>query len=110
MSIRQEKVASLIRRDVGEILQQNGSNFLPGKMITVTVVRVSPDLGFGKIFVSIFPTDAPKEDLEKLRSHASEVRHELGKRVKHQLRIVPEIAFFYDDSLDYAERINDLLG
>jgi ribosome-binding factor A len=109
-SIRQEKVASLIKRDVGEIMQQNGTQYLPGKMITVTIVRMSPDLSFAKIYVSIFPTDDPKQDLEKLKSHVSEIRGLLGKRVKNQLRIVPELGFYLDDSLDYAERIDDLLN
>lgn len=109
-SIRQEKVASLIKRDVGEIMQQNGTQYLPGKMITVTIVRMSPDLSFAKIYVSIFPTDEPKQDLEKLKSHGSEIRGLLGKRVKNQLRIVPELGFYLDDSLDYAERIDDLLN
>ncbi|KAB1063213.1 30S ribosome-binding factor RbfA [Salibacter halophilus] len=109
-SIRQEKVASLIKRDVGEIMQQNGTQYLPGKMITVTIVRMSPDLSFAKIYVSIFPTDDPKQDLEKLKSNGSEIRGLLGKRVKNQLRIVPELGFYLDDSLDYAERIDDLLN
>jgi ribosome-binding factor A len=108
-SIRQDKVARLLQKDLGEILQQHGTEYLPGKMITVTVVRVSPDLGFAKTFVSIFPGEDPEADLETLRKHESEVRFLLGKRVKNQLRIVPTVAFFLDDSLDYAERINELL-
>lgn len=108
-SIRQDKVARLLQKDLGEILQQKGTEYLPGKMITVTVVRISPDLGFAKTFVSIFPSDEPKKDLEVLRAQENEVRFLLGKRVKNQLRIVPDVAFFLDDSLDYAERINELL-
>lgn len=109
-SIRQDKVASLIRRDLGEILQQKSTDILPGKMISITIVRMSPDLSFAKAFVSIFPSEDPKEELLTLRSYTSEIRFELGKRVKNQLRIVPEIGFMIDDSLDYAERINELLS
>ena len=108
-SIRQEKVASLLKRDLSEIFQREGTNYLPGQMITVTTVRIAPDLSFAKVFISLFPSDDKKADLEKVKLHTSEVRKHLGNRVKHQLRIVPEIAFYIDDSLDYAERIDELL-
>ena len=109
-TIRQEKVAALIKRDVGEILMHNNNEYLPGKMLTVTVVRISPDLSFAKVYVSIFPSDNLEGDLAKLKSHEKNVRGKLGKRVKNQLRIVPEIAFYKDDSQDYVERIDELLG
>lgn len=109
MSIRQEKVSSLLKREMSEILQQQNKAIMPGKLLSVTVVRVSPDLSFAKFFVSIFPSTTAKDDLELLRAHSSSLRFELGKRVGKQLRIVPEIAFFVDDSADYAERINELL-
>lgn len=108
-SIRQDKVARLIQRDLSEIFQREGSRFLPGAMITVTVVRVAPDFSFAKVFLSIFPSTDKKADLEKVREHTSEIRKELGNRIRHQMRIVPELAFHIDDSLDYAERINELL-
>lgn len=108
-SVRQEKVASLIKRDIGDILTHHGPEYVPGKMLTVTVVRMSPDLSFAKIYVSIFPSNDLKGDLAKLKQHESAVRGKLGNRVKNQLRIVPEIAFYKDDSQDYVERIDELL-
>ena len=109
MSIRQEKVSKLIQKDLGEIFQQVGSDMLPGKMVSVTVVRAAPDLRAAGAYVSVFPTDSSKEDLKVIKSHASELRFQLGKRIKNQLRNVPELFFYLDDSLDYAERIDELL-
>lgn len=109
-SIRQQKVASLLKRDIGEILTHHGPEYLPGKMLTVTTVRMSPDLSFAKVYISIFPSEDLKADITKLKNHEKPVRGKLGNRVKNQLRIVPEIAFYLDDSQDYVERIDELLG
>ncbi len=80
-----------------------------GKMITVTTVRITPDLGQARIFLSIFPSPG-KEDFKKiLQEHTGHIRHELGNRVRHQLRIIPELHFFLDDSLDYLDKIDRLL-
>jgi len=108
-TLRQEKVSALIRKELSIIIQRNEGVYLPGRMTTVTTVRISPDLSFARVYVSIFPTDDLAEDVKKLASHASEVRYQLGKSIRHQLRIVPQIAFFGDDSLDYAEEIDQLL-
>lgn len=78
-------------------------------MVSVTMVRMSPDLSFAKVYISIFPSTAPVEFLENLQHYIKYIRLELGKKVRHQLRIVPELAFFIDDSLDYAEHIDGLL-
>ena len=108
-TLRQEKVSALIRKELSIIIQRKEGDFLPGKMTTVTTVRISPDLSFAKVYVSIFPTDDLKEDVKALADHASEIRYQLGKSIRHQLRIVPQIAFYGDDSLDYAEEIDQLL-
>lgn len=79
-------------------------------MVTVTVVRISPDLSVARVYVSIFPFN-PKEDLLKsITEHTGAIRNEMGKRLKHQLRHIPEFVFYLDDSLDYIERIDDLLN
>lgn len=109
-SIRQEKVSSLLKRDLSEILQQEGSRILSGKMVSVTVVRVTPDLGFAKVYLSVFPTKTADQDLKTLRGEVSTIRGILGRRIKNQVRIVPEIQFYWDDSLDYAARIDELLS
>lgn len=108
-TLRQQKVANLVKRDLGEIFLHKGNEILRGKMITVTTVRISPDLSHVKVYLSIFPTDDLNTDVELVREHAKDVRFELGKRVRHQLRIVPSIAFYGDDSIDYAAKIDELL-
>lgn len=108
-SLRQDKVSNLIKRELSVIIQRTEGEILPGRMTTVTTVRISPDLSFAKVYVSIFPTDDLAEDVKILSSHAGEIRFKLGKSIRHQLRIVPEIAFYGDDSLDYAEEIDELL-
>ena len=106
---RQQKVARQIQKDLSEIFMQASRAITQSKMITVTVVRMSPDLSVAKVYLSIFPSDEAAKFLENLQQHAKFIRLELGKKVRHQLRIVPEIAFFLDDSLDYAEHIDELL-
>lgn len=108
-STRQNKVARLIQKDLSDILQKMNSSIAPGKLITVTVVRISPDLSVARVYVSIFPPSSREETLEEIKKNVWNIRLLLGERVRHQLRIVPELAFFIDDSLDYAERIDTLL-
>lgn len=106
---RQQKVARQIQRDLGEIFQRLGNPFSQGKMITITSVRVSPDLSLAKIYISIFPSENAKTQLEHMQTYIRSIRNELGKRIKNQVRIVPELAFFIDDSQDYVQHINELL-
>jgi ribosome-binding factor A len=108
-SIRQEKVANLLKRDLSEILRVQSSTLTPGKMLTVTVVRMAPDLSFAKVYVSVFPSSDAAKDVKAINDHKSEIRGILGKKIGKQVRIVPEIAFALDDSLDFAERIDELL-
>lgn len=79
-------------------------------MITVTVVRISPDLGVAKVYLSIFPGDGAEETVKKISEKAGLVRSEMGNRLRNQLRHIPQFAFFLDDSLDYIDRIEDLLN
>ena len=108
-SIRQNKVGRLVQKELGIIFQQDTGGFLTGAMISVTVVRMAPDLSFAKVYVSIFAPGKDDDFLEIIKKHAGEIRYELGKKVGKQLRIVPGLAFFKDDSIDYAEEINQLL-
>ena len=110
MSTRQNKVSKLIQKDIADILQHYSSNILPGKMLTVTNVRISPDLGVAKIYISVFPSSEGKHDVDLLNGHKNIFRNNLGKKLRHQLKKVPEIVFFLDDSLDYIENINNLLN
>lgn len=80
-----------------------------GIMVSVSVVRVSPDLGIAKAYLSVFPSEKGNEVVEHLNSNIKAIRFELGNRVRHQLRIIPEVRFYLDDSLDYIEHIDNLL-
>lgn len=106
---RLSKVSRLLQKDLGDIIQREGVTLFRGKIITVTSVRVSPDLGVAKVYISIFPTDKKEDVLQSVRMHTKQFRYELAQRVKHQLRIIPELSFFLDDSLDYIENIDKLL-
>ena len=106
---RQHKVSRLLQKELGDYFQRQGSALTGGKMITVTVVRISPDLGVAKVYLSIFPAENAKEAVQAVSDKAGLVRSELGKKLRNQLRHIPEFAFFLDDSLDYIDRIEDLL-
>ena len=108
---RLQKVGRLIQKDMGLILQQEAQNLFEGAMITVTSVRVSADLSVARIYVSIFPLHSKTvADIVKLLEEKKILlRMKLSQKVKNQLRIVPHIGFFLDDSLDYIENIDNLL-
>ena len=106
---RQNKVSRLIQKDISEILQQVTKDWFGNVMLTVTVVRISRDLSSSKIYISVFPSNKGSEVLDILNQNSSKIRFELGNRIRHQLKKVPEIRFFIDDSLDYIDRINHLL-
>lgn len=81
----------------------------PGVMISVTNVRITPDLSIAKVYLSVFPGEKAEETLTQIREHTKTIRYELGVKVRHQLRVVPELAFYLDDTLDYLENIDRLL-
>ena len=109
-STRQQKVSRMLQRELGEYFQQHAREMLPGKMITVTVVRISPDLGVAKVYLSIFPLHEKEEPLETIRANASSIRYDIGKKIKNQVRSIPEFIYYLDDSLDYIENIDNLLN
>ena len=108
-STRQKKVSRLIQKELAELFIRKTSEIAPGKLVSVTIVRVSPDLSFAKVFLSIFPSANQNDVLGKIKDLAPKLRFELGLKVRTQLRIVPELAFFIDDSLDYIDNIDKLL-
>lgn len=103
------KVSRQIQKDLGEIFQRQALALFQGKMITVTTVRVTPDLGLAKVYVSIFPPENKEAIMEAIKHNTKTLRHELAQRIRNQMRIVPELAFYIDDSLDYIEKIDRLL-
>ena len=108
-STRQLKVARELQRDLSEIIRSRGMAAFGGAMVTVSEVRISPDLSIAKVFVSIFPSDRAPQVMQTLEEEKRSIRGELGRRVASQLRIVPEIDFHLDSTLDYAEHIEELL-
>ena len=108
-STRQLKVAREIQKALAEIIRSKGMAAMGGAMVTVSEVRVSPDLSVAKVFVSIFPSEKQGPVMELLQEQNHALRGELGHVVGRQLRIVPELSFMLDTTLDYAEHIDQLL-
>lgn len=109
-SIRQEKIAELIKRELSLYFQQNARTVGKGAMVSVTIVRVSKDLSVVKAYLSIFGgSESAQEVLKNIKEQQHIIRHELGKKMRQQLRVIPEFHFYLDDSLDYAEKIDGLL-
>lgn len=106
---RQLKVSRELQRDLAEIIRSRGMAFYGGAMVTVSEVRISPDLSIAKAFVSIFPSEKQQAVMSQLEEDKKAVRGELGRKVRSQLRIVPEIDWYLDTTLDYAEHIDELL-
>ena len=105
---RQEKISRMLQKELGEIFLLYARE-LQGTLITVTGVRISPDLGIAHNHLSIFPSNKSTTVLAKVKEDSKAIRFDLGKRVRHQLRIVPALYFHVDDSLDYLENIDKLL-
>ena len=108
-STRQLKVAKEIQKVMAEIIRSKGMAAFGGALVSVSGVKISPDLSIAKIYVSIFPSDKSEAVMEVLEENSRALRGELGSKVGKQLRIVPEIAFYLDSSLDYVEHIEELL-
>ncbi len=105
---RQNKVSRLVQKEAANYFLFNAAEY-PGAMVSVTETRITPDLAEARLYISIFPADKRKETFELIEKKSRDIRYALGKELRHQLRIIPELKFFLDDSLDYAERINYLL-
>jgi ribosome-binding factor A len=108
-STRQKKVSRLIQKELAEIFIKRGNELAHGKLISITRVRVSPDLSFAKVYISVFPATDQNEILKVIQDQTPKLRFDLGQKIRTQLRIVPEMAFHIDDSLDYIDKIDKLL-
>ena len=105
---RQNKIARLLQKELSDIFLLQAKS-MPGILISVSAVRISPDLSVARAYLSIFPSEKAEEMIKNINENMKSVRYELGPRVRHQLRIIPELKFFVDDSLDYLEKIDELL-
>ena len=107
-STRQHKIARLIQKDMSDILLRYART-LHGTLISVSEVRVSPDLSIAHIYVSVFPQDRVEETMQQIEDNAHKLRGELGQLERHQLRIIPELRFHLDETIDRLEHIDELL-
>lgn len=105
---RQNKIARLLQKELGDIFLLQ-TKALHGVLISVSTVRISPDMSVARVYLSVFPSEKSEEMVKNINTNMKSIRYELGTRVRHQLRIIPELKFFVDDSLDYLERIDELL-
>lgn len=106
---RQQKIARLLQKELGDIFLLLFAKSHQGTLISVSEVRISPDLSIAHVYISIFPDGKAKEILKAVEDNAKTIRFELGNRVRHQLRIIPELNFHHDKTLDYLENIDNLL-
>ena len=109
-TLRQKKVGAQIQRDMSEILLTRGAHLTSGKVVSVTRVRMTPDLALARVNVSVFPFDKGAEVVASLTRASAMLRGALGEKVRHQLRIVPDLVFYLDDSIEYADRIDKLIS
>lgn len=105
---RQQKIARLIQKELAEMFQHQ-TQATHGLLVSVSAVRISPDMSVCRAYLSVFPSGKSQEVVENINRNVKSVRYELGKRLRYQLRIIPELRFFVDDSLDYIEHIDELL-
>ena len=108
-STRQLKVAKELQKDLAEIIRSKGMAMFGGAMVSVTEVRISPDLSVAKVYVSIFPSSKAEAAMQIIEDNARAIRGELGRLVAKQFRIVPELVYHLDSTLDYVEHIDELL-
>lgn len=107
-SKRQQRFAGVIQQDLAELFLRDGKSWAPGAFITVTKVRVTPDLAIARVYLSFLNINTAKTDIENIKAKVGEIRYKLGTRIKNQARIVPELEFFLDDTNEYVEHMDRL--
>lgn len=106
---RQRKIAAVLQQDLVDVLQRAAQDGMRGVIISVSKVSVTADLGVAKVYLSVFPSEKREEIVEGVKSNTPLIRHELAQRTRNQLRRMPDLLFFGDDSLDYIEEIDKSL-
>jgi len=107
-SNRQKKFAGLLQEELASIFQRECAAYLPNTLVTITKVRVSPDLAVAKVYLSFLNTNNTNLSVATVNSHAGEIRYKLGARIRHQARVVPTLTFFVDDTNEYVERMDQI--
>lgn len=106
---RQQKIAKQIQKDIADVFQKEGASLVRGTLVTVTSVRMSPDFAYAKIYVSVFPFDQSAPMMKQLEHNNWFIRKALGQRIRNQMKSIPELQFFLDDSLEYIDHIDQTL-
>jgi ribosome-binding factor A len=107
-SKRQQKFAGLLQEELAAIFQREGAAYLPNTLVTITKVRVSPDLAVAKVYLSFLNTTNTSLSVATVNAHASEIRYKLGSRIRHQARVIPTLSFFVDDTNEYVEHMDKI--
>jgi ribosome-binding factor A len=107
-SKRQQKFAGLLQEELAAVFQKEGAAYLPNTLVTITKVRVSPDLAVAKVYLSFLNTNNTTLSVNTVNSHAGEIRYKLGSRIRHQARVVPTLTFFVDDTNQYTEHMDKI--
>lgn len=105
---RQNRIARLLQKELAQIFQSQ-TRMMHGVMVSVTRVKISPDLSICTAYLSVFPSEKGEEILNNVNANVKTIRYDLGQRIRNQVRIIPELRFFIDDSLDYIDHIDELL-
>ncbi|MEO8852902.1 MAG: 30S ribosome-binding factor RbfA [Ginsengibacter sp.] len=107
---RQKQVAAEISKELNEIFLKKGLTMMEGGMVSISSVKITPDLFEARIYLSLFQVKDPEAVLQKFKDLSSEIRGDLGRRMRHQLRSIPQFTFYLDDTLDYVFKMEKLLG
>jgi len=108
-TVRQSKVSRLIQKELAKFFMVEGRTAFPGRLVTVTIVRITPDLSLAKVYLSVFPKKKDEDFVALVTQQSKHIRAVLGRNIRNQVRVVPELAFYIDDSIDYLEHIDELL-
>ncbi|MCK9303201.1 MAG: 30S ribosome-binding factor RbfA [Bacteroidales bacterium] len=108
-TIRQQKIQTLVLQEISDYVRLKSNSWTPNTLLTITKVKISKDLAVAKVYISIYGETDSQKVLKIIQSHTKEIRYNLGLKVAKQMRIIPELTFFEDDSLDYIENIEKLL-
>lgn len=107
-SKRQQRFAGVLQQDLAELFQREGNTWAPGAFVTVTKVRVTPDLAIARVYLSFLNMKTAKDDIASIKTKTNEIRYKLGVRIKNQVRIVPQLEFFLDDTNEYVEHMDKI--
>lgn len=109
-SKRQQKFSRVLQKELAEVFQRDVSHLFNGAYVSITQVRVSPDLGVAKVYLSLLLANNQQEVLQVIKTHTKAIRHALAQRIKNQVRVIPELIFYLDDSAEYAAHMDKIIS